>query len=691
MARDKNPRFPMPDRRNEPVTGKEPTQQRGRIDTAIPTEFRGPAYDAAPPMMLDMQSKGWMPESRAEQPIAGYGTDTQTQPDKSPERLVPGVTSDRIREFNRILNKYKAGKASIDQRVQQAEEWWKMRNQKQMVKVTGDTNSFAAETGWLHNIIVSKHADAMDAYPTANILPREEGDKTDAWILSKIMPVILEQNEFEQTYSDCMWQKLKTGTSVYMVTWDREKLGGLGDISIKKVNLLNVFWEPGVSNIQDSRYFFHVISEDKDELREKYAQALAKDPLLQDTVTTAQIPHDDSVDRENKVNVVDVYYKRGGKLHYCKYVGNTVLFASENEPEMQQLGFYHHGMFPFVFDALFPVEGSPCGYGFVDISANAQVRIDMMSTAILKNTMVGAIPRYFQRMDGAVNEEEFLNLANPIIHVSGNLGEDSLRVVDYKPLNGNYINFLNSVVDELRETSTNTETSTGSSTNGVTAASALAALQEASGKSSRDANKAAYRSFAQGQKMVLELIRQHYDMPRQFRITGKMGVEKFITFSNERIKPQSQGVLGGVDLGSRMPVFDIQVVPEKESSYTKLARNEMALQFYAKGFFNPQLVDQSLMCLEMMDFDGKEELMQKIAQQGTMWEQLQMYKGMAVMLASKAAPQLVPGLLNGAPVQPFPAGGGGKPQLDKGTGEAKHVERARERAATASQPGGSKA
>ena len=41
MARDKNPRFPMPDRRNESVTGKEPTQQRERISTAIPTEFRG--------------------------------------------------------------------------------------------------------------------------------------------------------------------------------------------------------------------------------------------------------------------------------------------------------------------------------------------------------------------------------------------------------------------------------------------------------------------------------------------------------------------------------------------------------------------------------------------------------------------------------------------------------------------------
>lgn len=690
MARDKDAKFPLPDKRHE-LEQQRNTQapvmpQRGQqISTAVAPAASGP--------MLDMQAKGWMPESRAERPIVGYGTDTDLQPDISTEPLTPGVDSTRVREFNRILERYKTGKASIDDRVRKAEEWWKMRNQTQMDKIQGKTGSFASVTGWLHNVIVSKHADAMDAYPTCNFRAREESDKPDAWMLSKIVPVVLEQNNFERTYSNAMWQKLKTGTGVYMVSWDRDKLGGLGDVSVKKVSILNVFWEPGVDDIQDGRFFFHVISEDKDLLREKYPQALAKDPVMQDTITTKQMPHDDTVDRSNKVNVVDVYYKRyeNGRsiLHYCKYVGDTVLYASENDPEMRQNGFYHHGKYPFVFDALFPVEESPCGYGYVDTSANAQVRIDMMNTAMLKNTLVGAVPRYFQRMDGAVNEEEFMDLNNPLVHVSGNLGEDSLRVVDYKPLNGNYINFINSTIEELRETSTNTETSTGSSTNGVTAASALAALQEASGKSSRDANKSAYRCYSDCVEMVLELIRQFYDVPRQFRITGKMGIERYVSFSNQFIKPQPQGMLGGVDLGSRMPVFDIQVIPEKENRYTKMARNELALQFYNSGFFNPQLVDQSLLCLEMMDFDDKDELMQKVAQQGTMYDELQRYKAMATMLASKYMPQLVPGLMGGAPAQPFPKGSKEKPDLEKGSGEASHVSRARQRAATASQPGGS--
>ena len=276
------------------------------------------------------------------------------------------------------------------------------------------------------------------------------------------------------------------------------------------------------------------------------------------------------------------------------------------------------------------------------------------------------------------------------LHIEGSGNLLVPRVVDYKPLAGNYINVLDSTINELRETSGNTETSTGSSTKGVTAASALAALQEASGKTSRASTISSYRAFESVVYLVIELVRQFYNMPRQFRITGEMGVQKFIAFSNKGMQPQSLGAIGGVDLGIRTPVYDIEVAPEKRSSYTRLAQNELALQFYQMGFFNPQMSDQALACLDMMDFDGKDELMQKVAQNGTMFQELQLYKAFAATLAAKAEPGLVPGLLNGAP-QPMPKREGEKAELDKGTGEASHVAKAREKAATASQPGGSSA
>ena len=165
------------------------------------------------------------------------------------------VDEKRLAEFTRILQKYKAGKASVERRAVAAENWWKLRNSAEERRSHEAGEGFQAVSGWLHNVIVSKHADAMDAYPEPNILPREPDDRQEAKVLSKILPVILEQNAFEKTYSDAMWQKLKTGTGVYRVGWDPEKAGGLGDIAIERVDLLNVFWEPGVRDIQDSAYF----------------------------------------------------------------------------------------------------------------------------------------------------------------------------------------------------------------------------------------------------------------------------------------------------------------------------------------------------------------------------------------------------------------------------------------------------
>ena len=520
------------------------------------------------------------------------------------------VDASRLQEFTRILQRYKAGKASIERRAVAAENWWKLRNSAEERKVSEGTGGFQAVSGWLHNVIVSKHADAMESYPEPVILPREPEDRQEAALLKKIIPVILEQSDFEKTWSDCMWQKLKTGTGVYKVFWDPEKAGGLGDISIERIDLLSVFWEPGIRDIQRSPYFFHTALEDNEALEELYPELRGR--LKGTGFTATSFVYDDSVSTDNKSTVIELYYKRreNGRnvLHYCKYVGDTVLFSTENQGEP----LYEHGLYPFVFDSLFPVEGSPCGYGYIDLCRNAQTQIDMMQTAFIKNVMVGALPRYFQRMDGAVNEEEFLNLANPIIHVSGNLGEDSLRTVDYKPLSGSYLEMRQSVINELRETSGNTETAVGISTTGVTAASAIAALQEASGKGSRDATKNSYRAYGRIIELCIELIRQFYDLPRCFRISGDMGDMDFIAYSNRNLLPKSQGRMGGVELGLRKPVFDIRVSAQKQSSYTKLSQNELALQFYQLGFFRPEQAQQALRCMSMMEFEGKEEMMQGI-------------------------------------------------------------------------------
>lgn len=605
------------------------------------------------------------------------------------EQISKPVNEDTIREMTTVLRKYKAGKASVERRAINAESWWKLRNQVEREKETQGLSGFNAKSGWLHNAIVAKHADMMEAYPEPNILPREQNDVKEARMLSKILPVILEQNHYDDVYSDNLWAKLKTGTGIVKVYWDGDKLNGLGDIAIDNVDLLNLFWEPGKKDIQKSKYFFHTTLEDNDTLEEIYPEL--KDKLKGNAFVPAKFLYDDNVSTDNKSTVIDCYYKKreGGRtvLHYVKFVGENILYSSENEGKP----LYDHGLYPFVFDALYPVEGSPCGYGFIDLCANGQEQIDIMQTAFLKNTMAGAIPRYFQRSDGSVNEEEFLNLDNPIIHVTGTMGEDSLRPVQYTPLSGNYINMRQYTIDEMRQTSGNTETSNGNTPSGVTAASAIAALQEAAGKGSRDATRTSYRAYAKVVNLCIELVRQFWDLPRQFRITGEMGVDQFVSYSNAGIAMQPTGMVGGQET-FRLPVFDIKVDPAKRTAYSRVTQNELALQFYNNGFFAPQQTDQALAALQMMDFDDRDRVAQMIARNGTMYQKLAMFQQLALALTQKYEPERTEelvGAITGQQPMAQPAGNRGADESNaraqKALGEDTRVTKARAQSRQASQ------
>lgn len=613
--------------------------------------------------------------------------------------LAQVIGKEQIHEATVTLNKYKAGKANFEKKIVANEQWYKMRHWEQMRDKEQDIQP---TSGWLFNCIANKHADAMDNFPSPNVLPREEGDKGEAEMLTSIIPVVLDQNDFEETYSNVQLYKIKTGAGVYGVFWDKSKLNGLGDISIRKVDLINLFWESGVTDIQMSRNVFHVELRDNDLLIQSYPQLEGK--LTNATVDIAKYVHDDTVDTTAKSAVVDWYYKKSvnGKtvLHYCKFVNDEVLFATENDPNFAERGLYDHGLYPFVVDVLYPIEGTIGGFGYIDIGKDAQAYIDRGNQAIMKNMLVNAKPRFFIRNDGSVNEKEYADTNADFIHVDGNLGQDSVMPVSGNTLNNIYVEVINNKIDELKETTGNRDISTGGTTSGVTAASAIAAMQEAGSKLSRDNNKGSYRAFRKLILIIIELIRQFYDMPRCFRIMGESGAARFVQYSNAGLQPQFQGNDFGQDMGFRLPLFDVEITAQKQSPYSKMSQNELALQFYGAGFFNPQMADQALACIDMMDFDRKEFVSQKIAQNGGMYQQMLMMQQQMLMLAqmvdqdrgTNLADQMAAGLTGGAPVAPIDgAMAQGVEQTEalggkEGGKESSHTKKARQRVAESTDP-----
>lgn len=517
----------------------------------------------------------------------------------------------QINEARRLLARYKRDKASLEQKIISNEDWWKLRHWEQK---RGTVEGFKPASAWLWNVIVSKHADVMESYPEPNILPRMPDDKVEAEKLSSVLPIILEQNDFENVYSDVQWYKLKQGTGAYGIFWDSTKNGGLGDISVKRVDLLSLFWEGGVNDIQDSKNLFYVNLCDNEVLHSLYPEL--KDHRSSGAIEPAKYRYDDNVDTSDKTAVVDWYYKKNvnGRtlLHYCKFVGDTLLFSTENDPVRYPYGWYDHGLYPFVFDTLFKIEGTPCGYGYIDIGKDTQTQIDHLNHSIVNNAMLASKPRYFIRGDGSVNEEEFADWTRDFVHTNGNLGRDSILAIDVNPVNGIYVSILNNKIDELKETLGNRDTANGGTMSGVTAASAIVAMQEAGGKLSRDSTRESYCAYRHIISQCIELIRQFYDSPRFFRIMGKGGEYDFTSYSNKGIIPHHQGEVFGMDMGYRLPEFDIQISAQKSNPYTKMSQNEMALQFYNQGFFEPSKAQMALSCLEMMDFPRKEAVIRRI-------------------------------------------------------------------------------
>lgn len=591
----------------------------------------------------------------------------------------------QVLEATQTLQKYKQGKANLEARVIANEQWWKLQNDEDARQRLRPGDVQETKSAWLWNVISAHHATSMDNYPAPNILPHEESDQREAATLSSIVPVVLVQNNFEDTYSDVEWRRAIAGTGFYKVMWDAKKLNGLGDISVVQTDILNLFWEPGIVDLQASHNIFHVELMANEDIEEQFPQAKGK--LSTPTVTVSEYVWDDTIDTTGKSAVVDWYYKRSanGKtvLHYCRYVNDVVLYSSENEG--LESGYYEHGKYPFVAAALYPIEGTLAGYGYIDIGKGTQTEIDMINNAVVQNTMYNATPRYFVRQDGQVNEDEYREWKKHFIHVGGNLGADAIRPVDTNDVNGNYIEFLNMKIQELKEVSGNRDVSNGSTSGGATAASAIAALQEAGAKLDRDVNKGSYRAFREVVYMVIELIRQFYDQPRQFRITGENGEMEFTTYSNANIRPQQQMILGQ-DYGYRTPEFDIEVTAQKSSPYQKQTQNELMLQFYQLGFFNPELADQALAALKGMDFDRKQEIVKIVTQNKTMADQIAQLQQVILQLTGAIDP-------SGQLAQQYAAVLGGQTQTAPNLGidvqatqEHANVRNARERVAEQGDP-----
>lgn len=530
------------------------------------------------------------------------------------EDVAQTIGPNQVRKAMTTLTEYKNGKKSLEARIIEEQRWYRLQHWA-VIREQHDGARPEPSSAWLFNTISNKHADAMDNYPQPNVLPREQSDEQDAQMLGDILPAVLEMAGFEQTYSDNWWGKLEHGTAFYSPVWDAAAENGLGDIRIKKIDPLNLYWEPGVDDLQDSRNLFCVAWQHNDVIEQMYPQVRGK--LTSRGFTMAEYHSDDNIERKEQSVMVDWYYKRkvGSKtvLHLVKFVYGVPepLFSTENDPTNYPNGWYDHGQYPFEPDTIFPIKGSPFGFGFVSICRDPQMYIDKLGGNILRQTGLATNPRWFVKENGAINEDEYLDQSKPLVHVQGSLDENNLRKIDVGAVDGNSVSIMQLKIDEMKETSGNRDVTAGSSGSGVTAASAIAALQEAGNKGSRDMISGSYRCYVRICYQVLELMRQFYTTPRYFRIVAQNGTAEYMAWDNKNISQQVNGM-------GRKPVFDIKICAQKRSAVSREVENQRAAELYGMGFFDPNRAQEAMIALDMMEFEGIDKVREKVMQGATL-------------------------------------------------------------------------
>lgn len=564
--------------------------------------------------------------------------------EKGTEERLP-IGREEIDEAQQTMMKYRSEKQALTNRVVNAEEWWKNNHWERFESDSSGRSDSRPTSAWLFNSIINKHADFMDNYPQPAILEREESDKEAAKMLSEVVPVILEQNGYDKTYDACSWDKIKAGTAVYGVFWNPEKENGLGDIDIKHLDIANVFWEGGIDDIQKSRNVFVVEMMDLDILEEQYPKIRGKTQA--EILYQPEYLYETNLDTTGKIQVIDWYYKKRVKtsvsgietsktvLHYCKFIPGHVLYSTENDEKLRENGWYDHGKYPFIFDTMFPEKGSPAGFGYLDVMTSPQEYIDKLDQIILKAASMSK-PRFIISNGANVNEEEFADLSKDFIHCAGMVDDSSIRPITPPQIPNAAFEIRAGKIEELKETSGNRDFSQGSTASGVTAASAIAALQEAGSKLSRDMIKKSYMAYSEVVTMTIELIRQFYTLPRCYRITKANGQAQYISLDNEALLEQQRAAENG-EILSRRPVFDVKVSAQKASPYSRIANNELAKELFQMGVFNPQLADQAMAVVTMMDFDKRDEVLRKIQENGLMYQQIQQMQDAMAQMAQLIA------------------------------------------------------
>lgn len=466
-----------------------------------------------------------------------------------------------------------------------------------------DVNEPRPSTPIIQSTIENIRADLSDEFPEAVIRPEDIGDEVCAKVLTEIVAQDLEATDYEHEYDMLTHDILVGGWTVQETGWDNALHNGLGGAFIRHVSNKNFMCDPKCADIQNGRAVFKFDKLPREYFRQRYPKIY---PEMQGDAETISKEHDEhtntvkSLDNEYFI-LIEAWFRffdtkaNRYRVHMVKVAGGQLL---ENSYDVKPDGYFAHGEYPFEVTPLFSQKGTPFGYGIVDMFTSAQKFSDKLDQILLINALIASKPKLLVQK-GLADVDDLRDYSKSVHEVEG-LPDSVAKWHNPPPLPSHIMNYMALTRQSIKDESGSNDFSRGNVSAGVTAASAITALQEMSSKRSRMESRRLHLGFKKSVRMKLEVDREFITYPRFVTIT--------IAGESQLLKVNDQFFRANT-LGIKVPIeFNVSIKTMRETKFTKLANNELMLQ--AVNIFG-QSADPVII-FEGMEFDGKELLLEKL-------------------------------------------------------------------------------
>ena len=466
-----------------------------------------------------------------------------------------------------------------------------------------DPNEPRPVTPIIQSTVENLKAELMDRLPEAVILPESPADKEVAHVIEAIIKQNHDADGYAKEYRKLVHDLLVGGYCVQEVGYDNSLNGGLGGAFLRHVDTRSILFDPLSTETQEGRAVFKISLKTREYICSHYPKSA---PFL----TTDAFGRPDAVedgilhaDRMDAVLFLEYWWREYDaeteryQVHMAQMAGNQVLADSrEAKPD----GLFEHGLYPFVVTPLFTRKGSCLGLGIVDMFETQQKYADKLDQIVLKNALMASHNKLLVTEASGFDTEDLRDWSKEV-HTGESL--NGVTWFSTPPLPAYIIGYIGSIRESIKQESGANEFSRGSVTGGVTAASAIAAMQEMSNKRARMIARVLHESFRDAVRLEIEVEREFNFFTRRVNVTVD-GELKECTFESAMLMRRTGS---GKTL---LPIeFCISIKAQQETKYAAMSQNELALRMLQSGMMTPA------QAVELMVFEGKDQLLKQIREQ----------------------------------------------------------------------------